>query len=192
MLDKCYYSPLCSLTFFRRTWKQFTMAHQHVGEEKELDIAHIERPGADDDGTIVKTTLEDLVYAQPALSLLQTIKTYPKASFLCFIAAVSAISDGYQISMSGSIIALPGFINQFGFPIGVNGAMKLDPSHVSLFGSRFPFVPRSEHYYINETCSLEDYSYRRWGSYGNLAVGSVGTETHDSRNPNRPGHRNHM
>lgn len=138
------------------TRRPVTIAHQHLGEDKKLDIDHVELTGVDGDGTIIKPTLK-AVYARPALSLLQTIKTYPKASFLCFIAAVSAISDGYQITMSGSIIALPGFINQFGFPIGVNGAMKLDPSHVSLFGSRPPFcifpppfLLRLEHLQVNE------------------------------------------
>ena len=116
------------------------MKQQNVGpDDDKPHVAHVQVqvPGVDDGGVVVKSTLEDLVYTRPALSLLQTIKAYPKASFLCFIAAVSAISDGYQIQMSGSIIALPGFVNQFGFPIGVNGAMKLDPSHVSLFGSKF-------------------------------------------------------
>ncbi|KAL1865069.1 hypothetical protein VTK73DRAFT_5524 [Phialemonium thermophilum] len=111
------------------------MAQQPISESNKPAIEQVELPVVDSDGTILKTTAEDLVYARPALSLLQTIKAYPRASILCFIAAVSAISDGYQVLMSGSIIALPGFINQFGFPIGVDGAMKLNPNHVSLFGT---------------------------------------------------------
>jgi MFS family permease len=116
------------------------MAASHSEAEKYLDVTRVEKTGVDGDGVIVKTAREDTVYANPALSLIQTIRAYPKASFICFIAALSAVSDGYQIQMSGSIIALPGFINQFGFPIGVNGAMKLNPNHVSLFGSKLSLL----------------------------------------------------
>lgn len=117
------------------------MATQHHPGDEKVDVSHVETTGVDGDVVAVKTNLEQRVYAKPALSLLHTIKTYPRASFFCFIAAVSAVSDGYQIQMSGSIIALPGFINQFGFPIGVDRAMKLNPNHVSLFGSRASFLP---------------------------------------------------
>lgn len=69
------------------------------------------------------------------LSFVQCIKTYKYASLLCVLAAVGALSDGYQVQMSGSIIALPGFIDQFGQRQD-NGKLVLDPQHVALWGCK--------------------------------------------------------
>ena len=48
------------------------------------------------------------------LGLVACIKRYRYATLICVLAAVGALSDGYQVQMSGSIIALKGFIRQFG------------------------------------------------------------------------------
>jgi hypothetical protein len=108
--------------------------------DDKAQVIHIDNPTQDEDA--IKNSLNGTTILKPHLGLLATVRAYPKVTFLCFIAALSAISDGYQINLSGSIIALPGFINQFGFPTGANGAMVLNPNHVSLFGSESLVSPR--------------------------------------------------
>jgi hypothetical protein len=73
-----------------------------------------------------------LVSQDKYLTLWQTIKTYPKASGLSALAAFGAVSDGYQFNLPGNIIALPGFIRQFGYETS-NGVWKIDPQHISLW-----------------------------------------------------------
>jgi hypothetical protein len=71
------------------------------------------------------------------LTIVQAFRKYPWPAFLCFLGAFSAISDGYQIQMSGSIIALPGFIIQFGTPQHPSGKYVLDPYNVAIWGGTF-------------------------------------------------------
>lgn len=101
--------------------------------DDKAEVVHVDNSTHDEEA--IKNGFTGTTILKPHLGLIATIRAYPKVTFLCFIAALSAISDGYQINLSGSIIALPGFINQFGFPTGANGAMVLNPNHVSLFGS---------------------------------------------------------
>jgi hypothetical protein len=108
--------------------------------DDKAQIVHIDHPTHGEDAAI-KGGLGGTTIFKPHLGLIATVRAYPKVTFLCFIAALSAISDGYQINLSGSIIALPGFIDQFGFPTGANGAMVLNPNHVSLFGSESLISP---------------------------------------------------
>jgi hypothetical protein len=60
------------------------------------------------------------------------ITTYKYAALLCFMAGLSGWCDGYEQSMSGSIIALTGFIHQFGAPNSA-GKWALKTNDVSLF-----------------------------------------------------------
>ncbi|RSH85769.1 hypothetical protein EHS25_003910 [Saitozyma podzolica] len=62
------------------------------------------------------------------------ITTYKYAALLCFMAGLSGWCDGYEQSMSGSIIALTGFIHQFGAPNSA-GKWALKTNDVSLFTS---------------------------------------------------------
>ncbi|KAL3485888.1 general substrate transporter [Aspergillus germanicus] len=55
------------------------------------------------------------------LSLWETIKTFKIATMVCFAAAFSAATDGYQIGINGSIIANQGFVEQFGTEIDTSG-----------------------------------------------------------------------
>ena len=76
------------------------------------------------------------------LSLWQTLRAYPRATFFCAFAAFGAISDGYQYALPGSIVALPGFINQFG-SINAKGVFALDSQHVALWGGESWYTHQS-------------------------------------------------
>lgn len=65
----------------------------------------------------------------------QNIKTHKHASLVCMLAAVGALSDGYQIQMSGSIVALPGFIQTFG-DLQPNGEHVINPQYLALWGCK--------------------------------------------------------
>ncbi|CAO2658285.1 Nn.00g060080.m01.CDS01 [Neocucurbitaria sp. VM-36] len=69
-----------------------------------------------------------------SLTLWQCLKKYKYASFICVLASIGSLSDGYQVQMSGSIIALPGFIAQFG-ALQKSGKYVIDPQYISLWGS---------------------------------------------------------
>lgn len=70
------------------------------------------------------------------MSFIQTIRRYKVASLMCVLAAVGALSDGYQVQMSGSIVALDGFINQFG-ELQSRGKVVVDPQYIALWGCKF-------------------------------------------------------
>ncbi|KAF2108079.1 general substrate transporter [Lophiotrema nucula] len=71
---------------------------------------------------------------QESLTLVQCLRKYKWASLFCLLASIGSLSDGYQVQMSGSIVALPGFIRQFG-AIHANGKYVIDPQYISLWGS---------------------------------------------------------
>ncbi|KAH8882381.1 general substrate transporter [Thozetella sp. PMI_491] len=60
------------------------------------------------------------------LTLWQTVKMFKVASLICFAAAFSAATDGYQIGMNGSIVANQGFINQFATVRNAKGDLYLE------------------------------------------------------------------
>ena len=70
------------------------------------------------------------------LTFMECLKIYRYASLFCFLAAVGALSDGYQVQMSGSIVALQGFINTFGKP-NASGEYVIDPQHLALWGGKY-------------------------------------------------------
>jgi hypothetical protein len=49
------------------------------------------------------------------------------------------LTSGYQISLTGNIIAFRGFVLQYGEPVGVNGAIILRADHL---GMRFSIVAK--------------------------------------------------
>jgi hypothetical protein len=70
------------------------------------------------------------------LTFLECIKTYRYASLICVLAAVGALSDGYQVQMSGSVVALQGFIRTFGSPNDA-GRYVIHPQHLALWGCEY-------------------------------------------------------
>jgi hypothetical protein len=88
---------------------------------------------------------ENLTVLPPVkqLTFIECLKTYRYASLFCFLAAVGALSDGYQVQMSGSIVALQGFIHTFGKP-NAAGKYIIDPQHLALWGGKYiPFYHRA-------------------------------------------------
>ncbi|KAH6716081.1 general substrate transporter [Leptodontidium sp. MPI-SDFR-AT-0119] len=69
------------------------------------------------------------------LTVWETIWKFKMCSLLCFLAAVSAATEGYQISLMGNIVANPGFARQFGTKIGANGEKVLASSVLSTWTS---------------------------------------------------------
>jgi hypothetical protein len=50
------------------------------------------------------------------LSFWQTIKIFRVAALCCFAGSFGALSDNYQLSVPGNVLALPGFIKTMGIP----------------------------------------------------------------------------
>ncbi|RSM14737.1 hypothetical protein BHE90_014669 [Fusarium euwallaceae] len=69
------------------------------------------------------------------LSIWETIKKFKMASLICFVAAISAAAEGYQIGLAGNIIANPGFAKQFGTQTNDAGEKVLASSVMSTWGS---------------------------------------------------------
>lgn len=112
-------------------------------------IAHVEDPKSemagqtkDTEAVESETTREDFPPIKH-LGLVQSLRTYKVASLMCVLAAVGALSDGYQIQMSGSIVALKGFIRTFG-DLQDDGEYKINPQYLALWGCKsapFAFNP---------------------------------------------------
>ncbi|OCF41065.1 hypothetical protein I317_05076 [Kwoniella heveanensis CBS 569] len=115
-----------------------TTHHNKSQAEFANDIEHEKHELAHDEIAQLPDGPTEVAIAKPAptkrLSLFQTCREYKYATLLCFCAAAGILSDGFQIQMSGSIIALTGFTRQFG-TLQANGKCKLDPQHVSMWGS---------------------------------------------------------
>jgi hypothetical protein len=98
---------------------------------------HIESPGiANSIITAVQPAQDATLSQELPKSLWKNLWVYRHASIICILAAVGALSDGYQVQMSGSIIALDGFIRTFG-DIQQNGTYVVNPQYISLWGGRF-------------------------------------------------------
>ncbi|KAL8292368.1 hypothetical protein RQP46_001834 [Phenoliferia psychrophenolica] len=92
---------------------------------KDTDIKKIE--DASDAPMARKSVLD-------GLSVRQSIGVFKKTSLFCAIAAFSAMCDGYQVNLNGSIIVNKGFIRQFGTITSATGVISLDPTYVSVWG----------------------------------------------------------
>ncbi|KAF6802055.1 MFS alpha-glucoside [Colletotrichum sojae] len=69
------------------------------------------------------------------LTLWQTVKKFRLVSFVCFMAALSAATDGYQVAMSASIIANKGFVEQFATTRNAAGLKFIDSPIISAWGA---------------------------------------------------------
>ncbi|RKK76957.1 hypothetical protein BFJ71_g16841 [Fusarium oxysporum] len=65
------------------------------------------------------------------LSIWQTIKMFKMNSLICGLVAISAATDGYQISLVGNLVANPGFVRQFGDKLDSDGNPYLSSSLMS-------------------------------------------------------------
>ncbi|KAH6711365.1 putative transporter [Leptodontidium sp. 2 PMI_412] len=65
----------------------------------------------------------------------ETVKHFKMATAICFAAAFSAATDGYQIGINASIIANKGFVRQFATSKNANGSPALDAPVLSGWAS---------------------------------------------------------
>ena len=69
------------------------------------------------------------------LSFFQTLVRFKRAAFCCFIGTFGALSDNFQLSAPGQILALTGFIQTFGDPDPTsNVGYTLSPARVAAWG----------------------------------------------------------
>ena len=116
-----------------------TMAYS---DDHKTDARHHEVIEAEADATskpAVSTEITHNLSKEAPMTLFQCLKKYKYASFVCLLASIGALSDGYQVQMSGSIIALPGFIQQFG-DLQEDGTRVINPQYISLWGCEY--LPR--------------------------------------------------
>ncbi|KAL2843339.1 general substrate transporter [Aspergillus pseudoustus] len=69
------------------------------------------------------------------LGVWASIKKFKVASAICFLTAISAAAEGYQISLVGSIIANPGFVKVFATQVDETSQPTLASSVLSTWGS---------------------------------------------------------
>ncbi|PKX94853.1 putative MFS alpha-glucoside transporter [Aspergillus novofumigatus IBT 16806] len=92
--------------------------------EKPPAVEHVETS----DGAPAMTGYEHL-------SVMETIKTFKLASFICVAMAFSAATDGYQIGINASVIANKGFVARFATKKSHNGSPALASSILSAWSS---------------------------------------------------------
>lgn len=68
------------------------------------------------------------------MGVLATIRVFKKAVFIGALAAFATSFEGYQISVTGTIIANKGFIKQFGTAHSAAGALILDANVLAVWG----------------------------------------------------------
>ncbi|KAF2649964.1 general substrate transporter [Lophiostoma macrostomum CBS 122681] len=69
------------------------------------------------------------------LTVWETIKAFKMNALICFLASVSAATDGYQIALIGNLVANPGFIEQFGTVLNSKGEISMASSVLSTFNA---------------------------------------------------------
>ncbi|WWD19437.1 hypothetical protein CI109_103897 [Kwoniella shandongensis] len=99
-----------------------------ANEDKYRDggTEDIEKPPLVHEGVVMRSPFDDMDF-------FKTFKVFWRAELIAFIAAFSAAADGYQIQMTGSIVANKGFINQFGTAHS-KGKLILAAQSLSIWG----------------------------------------------------------
>ncbi|KAM0323486.1 hypothetical protein ACHAQA_008766 [Verticillium albo-atrum] len=86
-----------------------------------LESAHVEQTLKPSEAAFDAAIKGQAVSGYETLTLWETVKTFKVATAVCFAAAFSAATDGYQIGMNGSIIANQGFVAQFATETNADG-----------------------------------------------------------------------
>lgn len=69
------------------------------------------------------------------LSVGQALWVFRRALFFCFCIFTGRMLEYFTMIVTGSILVNPGFVKQFGSPIGLFGSMQLDPNWISAWGA---------------------------------------------------------
>ncbi|EAT78272.2 hypothetical protein SNOG_14401 [Parastagonospora nodorum SN15] len=99
---------------------------------------HIEEHGMTHDAkdaAIDAAAQGQTVVGYETLTVWQTVKTFKVSTAVCFAAALSAATDGYQIGINSSIIANQGFVNKFATAYDPLGKPYLESPIISGFGT---------------------------------------------------------
>ncbi|KAH8879716.1 putative transporter [Thozetella sp. PMI_491] len=93
----------------------------------EVPVEEVERTGDTklDDVALEAAARGQTTTGYESLTVWETIRAFKIATLICFAAAFSAATDGYQIGMNGSIVANQGFINQFATERNGSGTLYL-------------------------------------------------------------------
>jgi hypothetical protein len=114
----------------------------------KLDVIHVENTAvpnntARDDHKEVSAkqfVTDNTDYHSPfnELSFWKTIKLFRVAAFCCFAGSFGALSDNYQLSVPGNVLALPGFIRTMGIPDPTApGGYTIPTVRISAWSGRF-------------------------------------------------------
>lgn len=115
------------------------MPSDNIDREKDAAV-HVETgdpSGEHDDGK--DSPAIHVPESMQPMGLVKSLRVYKHASLICVLAAIGALSDGYQVQMSGSIVALPGFIRTFG-DLQPDGEYAINPQYLALWGCESPSV----------------------------------------------------
>ncbi|KAH4923564.1 hypothetical protein HBI79_169170 [Parastagonospora nodorum] len=99
---------------------------------------HIEEHGMTHDAkdaAIDAAAQGQTVVGYETLTVWQTVKTFKVSTAVCFAAALSAATDGYQIGINSSIIANQGFVNKFATAYDPLGKPYLESPIIGGFGT---------------------------------------------------------
>ena len=106
--------------------------HPALNQRDDIDIkpSEVDKEGHDETTgppVLLRTDFEEY-------GVLKTIRIFKKAVLIGALAAFATSFDGYQISITGSIIANKGFIAQFGTVQNKAGALILDANVLAVWG----------------------------------------------------------
>ncbi|EJT52612.1 hypothetical protein A1Q2_05686 [Trichosporon asahii var. asahii CBS 8904] len=100
-------------------------------QDLELDNMEIDKKewqSSIDAGSLYKSRFDNLTIGQ-------ALWTFRKALFYCFCIFTGRMLEYFAMVVTGAILVNPGFIKQFGDPIGMLGSTILDPNWISAWGA---------------------------------------------------------
>ena len=111
------------------------------------EVVHVEHPKLDSQRDLEspgkRQTNEEFVISNSEfhsslneLSFWKSVWLFRKAVFFCVVGSFGALSDNFQLSVPGQILAMPGFVDTFGIP-QPDGTKVLPPSRVSAWGGKW-------------------------------------------------------
>lgn len=107
-----------------------------IDTSREKDLAvHVDGTASPTSDNGTDRSIDAVPDSMKPMGLVKSLKTYKRAALICVLVAVGAFSDGYQVQMSGSIVALPGFINTFG-DLQPDGEIAIEPQYLALWGCK--------------------------------------------------------
>ncbi|KAM5343675.1 hypothetical protein ACJ41O_012212 [Fusarium nematophilum] len=111
----------------------------HAPEKSSDPVEHAEAPVEvglkESEAAVEAASKGQATTGYEHLSPWQTVKAFKVATAVCFFAAFSAATDGYQIGINASIVANKGFVHQFATSYDDEGAPFLDSPILSGWSS---------------------------------------------------------